>query len=649
MIQKKIILLLAILFITITNAQSISFTSATLTKGLIGNTIQVDYEYTIGAPGYIYCAIENQQQNFAFVSTVASGELNPAPAGTSLTGSFFLTIPTNTVPFYDLPNGSDAVQTKYRIKIQLSDSGFVYQDGKFPGDWIELTNFSSFTGTTDSNWATASNWNVDVPNATTHVTIPASQNAVISSTTGANTNNLTVNAAGSLTINAGGSIKVAGTSTGNITYNVNVSDTNWHLVSSPVNGEQYDDTWITNNDIASGSDFANNRGISTYDNSSLTSPNIAGSGGYWRYFQGGATAQTFGTGVGYALIKDANPGISAGNFSFTGTVPTAVSPAINQGVNNWNLIGNSYPSYLDVAAFITANGTGGSSVLSDAFQAIYVYNGTTYVETTTGYVQPGQAFFVNSKVNPGNASITAAMQSHQTGVAFLKSAHPSIKLSVSNGKTSKKTTLNYLEGKTKSLDAGFDLGLFDGVQSDIRIYSELLEKNQNISFARQALPNSNYENMIVPIGIKANIGEIVFSAEALNLPSGIKVFLEDKFTNTFTRLDVANSEYKVTLSASENGVGRFYLHTKQSVLNIDNQVLTAINIYKTNASTIRITGLSQEKAIFSLFNILGKQVLNTSFQFNSVKDISLPKLATGIYFANVQTKNGKLSKKIILE
>ena len=31
------------------------------------------------------------------------------------------------------------------------------------------------------------------------------------------------------------------------------------------------------------------------------------------------------------------------------------------------------------------------------------------------------------------------------------------------------------------------------------------------------------------------------------------------------------------------------------------------------------------------------------------KDISLQKLATGIYFAKVQTETGKVSKKIILE
>ena len=50
-----------------------------------------------------------------------------------------------------------------------------------------------------------------------------------------------------------------------------------------------------------------------------------------------------------------------------------------------------------------------------------------------------------------------------------------------------------------------------------------------------------------------------------------------------------------------------------------------------------------------MFNILGKQIIHTTFDTNGVKDISLPKLATGVYFAEVKTETGKVSKKIILE
>ena len=42
-------------------------------------------------------------------------------------------------------------------------------------------------------------------------------------------------------------------------------------------------------------------------------------------------------------------------------------------------------------------------------------------------------------------------------------------------------------------------------------------------------------------------------------------------------------------------------------------------------------------------------MMNTSFTSNGVKDITLPKLAKGVYIVQLQTDTGKLNKKIILE
>ena len=47
--------------------------------------------------------------------------------------------------------------------------------------------------------------------------------------------------------------------------------------------------------------------------------------------------------------------------------------------------------------------------------------------------------------------------------------------------------------------------------------------------------------------------------------------------------------------------------------------------------------------------MLGKQVKQTTFNSNGVKDISLPNLAAGVYLVKLKTVNGKLNKKIILE
>ena len=242
------------------------------------------------------------------------------------------------------------------------------------------------------------------------------------------------------------------------------------------------------------------------------------------------------------------------------------------------------------------------------------------------------------------------MQGHDGGATFYRSSETSIKLAVTDGKSTRAAAINYMEGKTSGLDPRFDIALFTGVPSDLSVYTHLLENNDGIAFERQALPNSDLASLVIPIGVKAEANkEITFSAEAMNLPTGIKVFLEDRVHNTFTRLDEANATYKVTLTAALDGVGRFYVHTTQSALSIDNVTLTGVSIFKANAATLRVTGLTQGKASISLFNVLGKQVMSTSFEATASKDISLPKLARGIYFVKVQTATSELSKKIILE
>jgi len=212
---KKITLFVCIAFTAIVNAQSIEFTSATSTKGLIANTIQVDYQYAIGADSFIYCAIENQPQTgtWSGLSTVATAKLDPAISGNDVTGSFFFNIPTTTKPFYDLPNGADGLQTVYRIKILSQDIAFNDIAGAYSGDWIQLTNYTSFTGDTDSDWSNKNNWDTDVPNATTNVTIPASKNAEIYGSTGAS-ENTSSDGTSTLPIFGGGSLLAADPGTG---------------------------------------------------------------------------------------------------------------------------------------------------------------------------------------------------------------------------------------------------------------------------------------------------------------------------------------------------------------------------------------------------------------------------------------------------
>jgi hypothetical protein len=503
-------------------------------------------------------------------------------------------------------------------------------------------------GTTNTDWGTTTNWSKgSLPIVSQEVEILEVTNApIISSTTGAVSGNLTITEADGLLINSGGSLIVNGTSSGNITYRVEANDMDWHLLSSPVVAAAYNGTWITDNDIDDTTrTVGTNVAIGAYTNT-------VDADGDWAYATDAANSGTFTSGQGYSIKRDAT---TNSYVSFTGTLKIDdLTNTINQNTNNWNLKGNPYTAYILVSDLISDN----SGNLTGTHNTVYVWDnnkvgGAGYSALTgTDYIYPGQGFFVNAaNSDADNFTIDVSKLSHQTGKTLYKgSTKTAINLMISDGNELKYTEINYSENMTVGLDPSFDIGTFTGASTSFSVYSELVEDNNGVDFMRQSLPNSNHENMVIPIGINAASGkEITFTAEAQNLPSGINVYLEDRETNTFTQLNETNSEYKLTLSEEVNGIGRFYLHAKSSVLTTYDVALENVSIYKTNNETLRIIGLSQGKSNVKLFNILGKQMMNTSFNSNGVKDINLPKLATGVYVVQLENENGKLNKKIILE
>lgn len=444
----------------------------------------------------------------------------------------------------------------------------------------------------------------------------------------------------------GGSLIASTSITGNFTTYVTAADTNWHLISSPVEGQIYNAGWIATSNIAPGTEDTDNRGISTYDNGT---PDV--DTGNWRYYKEADGDLTFNSGIGYSLIRT-----SGTNYVFTGTLKddNLLMTITRDGANYWNLVGNPYSSYLLVSDIISDN----TSNLTGTHQFVYVWNnnkvgGAGYEALAgTDYINPGQAFFVNAaNSNANNFTILKSKQNIRTGnPTFYKTSLPSIKLFVkdANGEI-EYTEVEYKSNATTALDRGLDAGTFTGVSSNFSVFSHLVSDSEGVNFMKQSLPNSDYEDMVIPIGLKASAGEITFSSEALNLPAGIKVYLEDRENNTFTHLDGANSNLKITLSEALNGTGRFYLHTRSSALSTNDVSLENVSIYKKDISTLRVTGLSQGKSNIKLFNILGRQVLNVAFESNGVKEISLPSLAAGVYLVQLETENGKLNKKIILE
>jgi hypothetical protein len=176
-----------------------------------------------------------------------------------------------------------------------------------------------------------------------------------------------------------------------------------------------------------------------------------------------------------------------------------------------------------------------------------------------------------------------------------------------------------------------------------------VEDYQGTAFETQALPDVNYESMIVPIGVKVAAGkEITFCVAALNLPIGKKVFLEDRETSTFTRLDEANSKYTLLLTEPLDGVGRFYLHTSSTSLSVENKDLTSASIYSADKK-IHFSRLPAGKIIVTVYDVLGKKVIDKNIT-ETTKSISAENLANGnIYLVTLSSEKGKITKKIIIQ
>ena len=532
-------------------------------------------------------------------------------------------------------------QIQFRLKVkQGALNGDVVSFDDVTANFSYFQTSNSWTGA-DSDWTNTANWtNGVVPVANKNADIQLSgNNPVISSTTGATLNNLVVDSSASLSITAGGSLIVNGTSTGNVTYNRTLNfiagnTEGWHLVASPLAGQVYNDAYATANSLATS---ATRRGLANY---------LTGSDS-WSYLENDdSNAGTFASGTGYSLKR-----ASTGTVSFTGTINTSDAgvnaPVLIGGTGGFNLLGVPYTSYINSATFLTDN-TG--NLVSET---IWLWNPTTKnyetKVTVDGFIlAPGQGFFAraSSATNLNFAEI------NQTGNAdtFQKSSKTEIKILMNDGESDRFTKIYYLPNATKGFDNGYDGETFGGQPNTTDIFTQLLAENVGKKYQVQSIPNSDYEEMIIPVGITADAGkEITFTADAQNLPSGINVYLEDRQLNTFTRLDEANANYKVTLADASNGTGRFYMHTASKALSTDSEILTSVSIYKTNNSNLRVAGLQNGNASVKIFNILGKQVLQQSFTANGPKDISLPTLVSGIYIVQLQNEAGSLSKKIILE
>jgi surface protein len=543
----------------------------------------------------------------------------------------------------------------------------------------------TWEGSESTDWNTTANWSCNtVPTITDNVLIPHVTNDPVVNLAPASSavcNNLTIESGAVLTIPAGKALTVNGTLTNNagisglivkstsdgaggtgfLINNISgvpgtveryVSGDYWHLISAAATGGETVTSFVgvTQNDNLVA------RNATNY----ALAPWLEATG-LWDYFKvdGSNTSGQFGTPAkGFQVMRTSGTGTGNGTNGGSGTLTfKGALAAADQNIEvvksgyGWNLIGNPYPCALDVAKFLVEN----TLVIDPSYLRIYVSKIADV--TTYGYdpntegllLASGDGFFVKSVAGGGTVKFTPAMKSDVSDAFKAASvANPTIRLTADNGSGKLGTTIQYINGATKGLDPGKDAGLFNGLASSFSLFTRLIEDN-GVDFTVQALPDNNYETMVVPVGLVAGKGATVtFKAVATNLPAGYKVVLEDKEIATFTRLDKANSTYTVKLEAAANGTGRFYLHTTEIVSAIDESLMSDVKVVPMpEQDLVRIVGNFDLPAKAMVYDMNGKLVATSTLASQIENDIPLTNCATGVYLLKTDSGKGIESVKFV--
>ena len=466
---------------------------------------------------------------------------------------------------------------------------------------------------------------------------------------------------GDLVLNSTESLKITnssfvvkGTSSGSgkMTYTKTIPSKKWQFISSPVTNQSVAD-FVASVDLVNGQgNHSDNQGLAYYDNSipNWIVYNTVENSSYF-------TSNTvFKPGQGWVIQLEGSGDI---DISFTGSFPgsnSVMTDFQNSNESKYNFIGNPYPSY--IAGNTSANTDNFLEDNKDSLteKTLWIWNdGDGKYDVTNNasnayYLAPAQGFFIKSQEN---LSFDKNLQSHKSTVSGQQknsSSRPEIKLMITDGSSHKDTDIFYIEGTTTGFDNGYDSTIFYNGGKNFDIYTHLVSDSQGDDYGIQSLPNSDYETMVVPVGFNATSNtEITISAAIANFPAGISVYLEDKEDSSFTLLD-NSATYTTTLSEDINGIGRLYLHTTSSVLSTDKVTLNNhLSIYTSSKENIRISGVYSGVAKLRMYNILGKQVLNTSFEGNGLNDIALPNnISSGVYIVHLATESKIVTKKILI-
>ncbi len=469
-----------------------------------------------------------------------------------------------------------------------------------------VVNGVSWTGSLDSDWATPDNWNNNaVPNLTTDIIIPdVSNDPVISSSTGANCNNLSIKDGAVLTIEAGGTLitngNIANSGTISISHSI-ANDDKWHLISMP------------NNSTTANSFLG--KYLQSWDETSKEWVDITN------------VAQALTAVKGYSLWS---PSGGRGNITFTGTPNTgnqSISLAYHDNSeqnDGANLVGNPYPSYID---WDQVSGYGSKYTWDGSAYKAYTQTGS--YGTGSRYVAPMEGFFVVTNSNGTAFTLTNAMRTHNSAKKEASALTNGIVLSANSENYSDALYIVFDQSANENFELPSDAWKFiSGTAGISQLWSKCPDGNLAVDVRPATetiqLGFTNNEAGTYVIGIK----------EIADISTAI---LEDTKLNIFHKLSDGDYSFDWSLNDDET---RFKLHLNTTA--VEDLSSSDVQAYVAGSNIIIQSEMQTEH--ITLTDITGR----TLGVWKNTESIPAPE-TPGVYLVTVALENQIVTKKIIIE
>ncbi|NRB60344.1 MAG: hypothetical protein HRU50_10470 [Winogradskyella sp.] len=596
----------------------------------------------------------------------------------------------------DLTNGCTIVQT-----VPITNNTKIWKGTATSTDWFDPNNWSP----------------VGVPDADTCVVIPdagVQPNPTIDEGTDAFayslfvkddgvlnldsdqtltvTNEVVIETGGEFTIDSGGSLvqinDVANTGSLEIDRDTNIRQNDYVFWSAPVAG--FDVSQISPNTPSwfiyewnPTFDWPDGEGPNDYGRWESASGSMNQGKGYIVRGPNGHSS----TPSNYTATFDGTP--NNGNIivpikrgTYTGAPYTGPgSTDVTANSDNWNLLGNPYPSSISITDFLTdpdnanidgmvqlwTHGTEISAANQDPFYANYQYNysvadyliynasGGSAPLGFDGFIGSGQGFFVRmnddasttetitfknsmrSNTYNNNQFFRDTSQEGRNSSQSIDDNEPHriwLDLITPSGSTNT-TLVAYINGATEGKDRMFDATMNGG--NGLNLYSMI--NDEQFIIQGRSVPFDNTD--IVPLGV--NILEVGVHTIAINTVEGIlnevsqDVFVEDLHTGLIH--NIKNSPFVFTATETGRVNDRFILrYTNQTLSVNDSEYIDAIKVFESNEKLV-VKSEREEIQSVRIYDVLGRLVTsNTQLDSRKVIMSELPKNNTAL-FIEVTLKN----------